>query len=548
MSESVLSTFGKTPKAAARCAVAVFLSFALAFAMPISQVAYADSLDPQAESSATFPEETAAPTEGSDDAQDSAIVPEQPAQKDAEGVQDQVEAEDDIASVPAGGADEEATVPGDSTQGEGGGQTETVASEETDGALVQENGFYRYLLNDGTYLKDSWKELDGKKYYFDSEGNALIGKQEIEGALYFFNEKGQAVKGWKTIDGKKYYFNPETFKAVKFKQTIDGKLYYFNAKCEQRTGWVVWNSDSRKTYFNPDRGGAAAKGWWKIAGKRYYFDAQYKAVKGKQTIKGKLYYFNNKCEQRTGWIIWKEDNRRSYFHPDRGGAAAKGWWTIGNNRYYFDKQGKAVRFKRVIDGKTYYFNGKGKMQTGWVLWADGTHSYFGSNGVMYTGTRVVNGKTYNFGANGKTRASIPAKDRMTSRAQQYQSPTNWLILVDRSSQRVGIFYGEKNSWELRKYWICSTGLPGRTATPLGENHAIGYRGPSFGDGTFICYWYTQFYKRCLFHSSPYIPGTSIIMDGTMGVPSSHGCIRLYIDRAKWIHDNIPRDTRVVIYK
>ena len=37
------------------------------------------------------------------------------------------------------------------------------------------------------------------------------------------------------------------------------------------------------------------------------------------------------------------------------------------------------------------------------------------------------------------------------------------------------------------------------------------------------------------------------MDGRVGIPLSHGCVRLVIDNAKWIYDTIPAGTTVVVY-
>ena len=37
------------------------------------------------------------------------------------------------------------------------------------------------------------------------------------------------------------------------------------------------------------------------------------------------------------------------------------------------------------------------------------------------------------------------------------------------------------------------------------------------------------------------------MDGRLGMGLSHGCVRLQIDNAKWIYDNIPRGSKVVVY-
>ena len=38
-----------------------------------------------------------------------------------------------------------------------------------------------------------------------------------------------------------------------------------------------------------------------------------------------------------------------------------------------------------------------------------------------------------------------------------------------------------------------------------------------------------------------------IKDGRLGINASHGCVRLALSNAKWIYDNIPRGTKVVIY-
>ena len=40
---------------------------------------------------------------------------------------------------------------------------------------------------------------------------------------------------------------------------------------------------------------------------------------------------------------------------------------------------------------------------------------------------------------------------------------------------------------------------------------------------------------------------SVITDGRLGINASHGCVRLNINNAKWIYDNIPRGTKVVVY-
>lgn len=38
-----------------------------------------------------------------------------------------------------------------------------------------------------------------------------------------------------------------------------------------------------------------------------------------------------------------------------------------------------------------------------------------------------------------------------------------------------------------------------------------------------------------------------VYNGTLGKQVSHGCVRLDINNAKWLYDNIPNGTKVVIY-
>ena len=134
---------------------------------------------------------------------------------------------------------------------------------------------------------------------------------------------------------------------------------------------------------------------------------------------------------------------------------------------------------------------------------------------------------------------------MMNKAQNYSSSTRWLIMVDTRNNYLGLFTGKKGNWDLYKYWICSTGAT-YTPTVLGQYTVTG-KGYSFGAG-YTCYYYTQFYGDYLIHSIKYYQGTFNVMDGRMGMNISHGCVRLPLERAKWIYNNIPYGTKVVTYR
>lgn len=133
---------------------------------------------------------------------------------------------------------------------------------------------------------------------------------------------------------------------------------------------------------------------------------------------------------------------------------------------------------------------------------------------------------------------------MATKANWYSSTTPYLILVDCSNHKVGIFKGFKGSWSCEKYWDCADGAPS-TPTVKGT-FTVGSRGYYFNSGAYRCYWWTQFYNDYLFHSVLY-NWSGVLQDGRVGMALSHGCVRLQIDNAKWIYDNIPTGTTVVVY-
>lgn len=138
----------------------------------------------------------------------------------------------------------------------------------------------------------------------------------------------------------------------------------------------------------------------------------------------------------------------------------------------------------------------------------------------------------------------PARSRMDAIVAHMGSSTGWLLAVDTQACRVGVYRGSSGNWQNVYFWICT---PGAWSTPTVKGaFTVGSRGYSFGSG-YTCYYWTQFCGNYLFHSVLYNQGTRVIQDGTLGVPRSHGCVRLDITNAKWIYDNIPTRSTVYVY-
>lgn len=97
------------------------------------------------------------------------------------------------------------------------------------GLIRDENG-HLFYYKDGVKHKNTWKTVNGSKYYFGKSGKAYVGKRKVGKATYYFADNGKRKTGWRTINGKKYYFSPKNGKMVTGKKTIFHYLCYFNEK------------------------------------------------------------------------------------------------------------------------------------------------------------------------------------------------------------------------------------------------------------------------------------------------------------------------------
>ena len=359
---------------------------------------------------------------------------------------------------------------------------------------------FQYVGPDGLLVKSSWEKVNGKWYYFDEDGES-----------------------------------------VRWSQRIGGKWYYFDRDCSMHRGWLRWAADSSWSYFGS--GGAQLTGWQKIGGKWYYLNpSDGKAVTGSQRIGGKWYYFDRDCSMHRGWLRWAADSSWSYFGS--GGAQLTGWQKIGGKWYYLNpSDGKAVTGSQRIGGKWYYFNGASQMHTGWLKWnGKQLWSYYWDDGSRADGAQTIAGYKYVFDANGQTATAPvtrPADEyAMERKAQSYSSSTSYMILVNRSTHKLGVFERKAGRWEMTAYWDCVTGKPS-TPTITGSFKTTGGKRSSLSTDSRAKYC-TQITGGYFFH-------TILSSNNELGKSLSHGCIRLSYSSAKWIYQHIHAGTRVVIY-
>lgn len=125
------------------------------------------------------------------------------------------------------------------------------------------------------------------------------------------------------------------------------------------------------------------------------------------------------------------------------------------------------------------------------------------------------------------------------------SPTDYLLTTDLKNRNTYVFKKKNGKWVQLYKWQSTIGAPA-TPTITGTFSIIG-RKPSFGTDIYSVKNATRFKEGYYYHSVLYDPTGSYLIDARLGQALSHGCIRLDPSNAKWIYDNIPLGTTVIIH-
>lgn len=206
-------------------------------------------------------------------------------------------------------------------------------------------------------------------------------------------------------------------------------------------------------------------------------------------------------------------------------------------RPYFTRNGK-----KIYGNWSYYKTVTTKpISAGWNNIKG--YKYYYSMGYALTGSQYINGNPYYFDSHGRLMGS---SYKMWQKAKNASSSTNWLLVTDTHTNATGVYHWN-GKWVLKRYMRCSTGAY-KTPTIKG-NFYVCSKGYSFSDEDYTCYYWTGFYgSEYLYHTVPYVRGSKkYILDGSLGVNISHGCVRLATANAKWIYNNIPYYTRVITF-
>lgn len=228
--------------------------------------------------------------------------------------------------------------------------TTTVGGSDTSAKLTEgwSSDSLQYV-KDGTYVTNSFAEIDGQKYYFDENGNKVTGFKTIGTDSYYFNESGMMQTGLQVLHDQ------ETGIAVYSLRKEDGKLHYYLEN------------------------GAAYSGMINLEGKVYYFDNGLQSV-GEKQANGYWYNFKEDGSLSVGFV--NIGNSAKYY--DNLGRRQTGTFTIDKVTYNTDSNGFIT--KASWEGVSYYCQNDGR----WAWNVVGNYYFGGSGCVPTTVTMIVN--------------------------------------------------------------------------------------------------------------------------------------------------------------
>ena len=274
---------------------------------------------------------------------------------------------------------------------------------------VQKTGWL-YLLDWKMYFepetgaaKIGMADIGGKRYLFNDDGimQAYAGTTVVNGKKYWFSDDGGALQmGWLTLGDWKLYFDPDTYEAKTGLVEIDGKMYLFNEDGVMQTYAGTPIVNGKKYWFSDD-GGSLKTSWLYLTNWKMYFDpVTYEAKVGFAKIDGKMYLFNDDGVMQNYAGTTVIDGKKYWFSTDDA-SLQTGWLTLGNWRMYFNPETYAAAVGWVtIEGNKYYFDNNGVLCQGFMKVGNQQY-YLQMDGTYATGTPFIDGKKYGFTSSGE---------------------------------------------------------------------------------------------------------------------------------------------------
>ena len=274
------------------------------------------------------------------------------------------------------------------------------------GSWHQNGSQWMFAYYNGTYAKNCWEKIDGYWYHFDGNGIMQTGWLNIGGTWYYLNPSSGAMQtGWLKLGDVWYYLNPFSGAMATGWLKVGNTWYYMNpSNGAMQTGWLDLNGT--KYYLKSD--GAMATAWVKIGNTWYYMNPSSGAMQtGWLKLRSTWYYLKSDGTMAAdtwigdyyvnadgAWVPGKEkpvdkwintSGRWWYRHAD-GSYIKSNWEQIGNQWYYFDKDGWMVTGWLKLSDTWYYMNTSGARVSNCWTWVGNSCYYFDEDGKMAADT------------------------------------------------------------------------------------------------------------------------------------------------------------------
>ena len=122
---------------------------------------------------------------------------------------------------------------------------------------------YTYTYEDGSIARNGFRLVNGKWYYFDTNGYMQRGWVYKDADWYYMDADGSMHKGWLKDEAKNiwYYLDESTEdsqgRMLKNWQNINGKKYYFNQDGAMQSGRILIDNNetrAKQVYMTDDSG------------------------------------------------------------------------------------------------------------------------------------------------------------------------------------------------------------------------------------------------------------------------------------------------------
>lgn len=240
--------------------------------------------------------------------------------------------------------------------------------------------------------RHGWVTENGRRYYYDADGEAVTGEQQIDGVPYLFAPNGVQQTGWQTVDGRRFYYDRSgaaQFGWIRWR----GGEYYIDPEAGKQTGRTV----TGEGVYQLDAYGSLQTGWihteegtWRYAGESAML------ASGEVLIGGQPYLFDETGDLQTGWQT-PSDGVRRFYDPDTA-RIGKGFIRdsqTGTVCYAADDYSLLTGLQ-TINGRLYCFDSSGVMQTGFVTVSGSTYYFDPKDGDAWRGVHTVDGAGYLF--------------------------------------------------------------------------------------------------------------------------------------------------------